>query len=334
MFGSYAVAADTDRPEAAAQASALTPEVRRCMEEFLVEKLDEHDISHDLLRIIMRRVDAYAWDLRVPQEEQDSPLTTSYPSVALQISWQGALEEIADDFRAAFPVRPRPGPARDLVFMDEPPALPSLESIFSRTPELIEEAQGKFSEVIRRDALPEDFHLASRPSAPVAHIGNFTVPVRINSTGITLIDEAIAEFLARSLRPSVPLLPVDHSSFPSNEDASNIIIPRSHLQVSGVNHVLRCARSRDCWSLKDLYGNSDAERATQTDEELFTFLDTVYLTNPYGHRTTAVVQQNSSGEIISSFCSLPDIGYSPSSIDRAPLDTGILRACLEAAMGN
>jgi hypothetical protein len=319
-------------PIAAPEIPRTVVDGRRRIEAYLTEKFRERRISPDLLLIVMRRIDAFITNDRNWRPEEH-PETTSYPSVALQIVWQDDLQKIAADFEYDFPaVRiPRTNP---VIIEDAPRVAPSVNSVYLFAGEAIVEAQGHLGEELREHPLGPNFRFGKNPSQPRKTLGHYRTPVRIAPTSIALVDQTIPSVLAE-IRMDHPESPIDEASFPAAPAAANLIIPQQRFGGYGRWKALACARAMFCRSLADFVRYGRPDDSSHSAKDRFAFLDSIYLTNPYGERygTTAVVQIGKDRSIVSAFCSIDDIRYSPGLVGGPPLRRENLLACLEEAMG-
>lgn len=310
--------------------SAFTPQERRQVEAFLINRFQSRGISLDLVPLILKRVEAYATGQPGWKSLESYPKTTAYPSLALQIYWQRALEDIAAEFRSDFSVR-RPPPSPHIIVLDLPRPLPGLNSVRWFAANAIEEAQGAFSREVQDRPLPSDLVPMSAPSVPRETVGRYVRPMRIARSHIAILDEAIPQVLA-DIRSAHPGMPIDEWTFPASSEAANFSIPAR----SGANAIflaMRCAREGYCPELKHLAETPTPQPTVSSFKERLTYLDSLYLTNPFGHEraVTAVVRLDRQGAIASSFCGQGEIGYSPASAVK--LAVMQLRDCIEDALG-
>ena len=329
-----ALAQDSEQPETSvvAQQSALTLRERGRIEAFLIDRFRAERISRDLVAIIMKRIDAAAIGGRVSDAQREHPATTSHPSIALQIVWQTKLEEIAKEFHTAFDVPP-PRRAPHPIMLDVPPRLPDLGDLHNFTVTAIREAQGEIGEELLERPLPPDFRFGGKPSAP-REIGRYAQTIRIAPGGIALVDEAVPQAL-NEVRAKHPEAPLDDASFPVPAETANLLMPAERFDWTATEHALACVRWFHCSGLGDLVRAYAAEDPAEAHGKSFAFLDSAYLTNPYGEGggTNAIVQLDQKGAIVGAFCSRRDAGYQPGRMGGPPVNREHLRACLEAAMG-
>lgn len=254
-----------------------------------------------------------------------------YPSVALQIVWQMELEKIAERFRHVFQVKPLRSGHLYLLIPDAS-RKPSLNELRLGVVDAILEAQGKFSRELLEHPLPPDFKFPARPSPARQTLGNYTEPVRIAPTKIPVVDEAIPRLLAE-LAAENPDLPVDTASFPSAPEAANLIVPERKFGSDTIGRVIFCTAKSRCQSLTDFVRYRVRSDVEVTRQDHFAFLDSIYLTNPFGGdvSATAVVGLRADGSIEGAFCSLQDVGFTPGST-LGPLREKKLKACLASAI--
>ena len=335
-----------DVVEATARPSGLTAQARQRIMDFLVDRFREHRISQDLVPIIMYRVNSMAaGDINVA--EPSYPVTTSYPSIAQQISWQHALDDIASEFEAEFEVRYPPPVDPDIPIVTGPtnyfPRIPDANEIFMQASLEIRYVQRSVFAGLRdisvpRETVPAAMFFRARARA---QLSRFARPVRIAPTGSAVLDRAIPQALAE-LRTLYPDIAIDDASFPVAADTANLLI-KDGSEISSMRWAFSCAQTY-CTNLQDFDKPlRHSQEGSHTFEERLAFLNTIYFTNPYvslerrnamDEPQNLIVQLDDNGTIIAALCATRLVRRE--SVGRELLETverERLRGCLAAAMG-
>lgn len=281
--------------------AGLSVELRKRIDEFLERRFRAHRVSPDLLAITKAKIYAEAASQRSARHP-DYPKPTAFPSVAQQIVWQIALGEIAEEFRREFPSRyVEPWEYLDTGRYPPPPT----EELVWRIPRFITEAQGEFS-----------YKFSQQPvAAPSGSRGELlrtfrgsAAPVRLTATGQKPIDDRIAAIVAE-LRTGNRLL--DSATFPAPEATANAYLPTARFANSVGEALWVCLYMRPCSAVRDIANWALPYEHTPSAAEHASFLRHLYLTNPFGARSSAsaLVQTDGAGRIVAAFCGDDDIGY-------------------------
>lgn len=285
----------------------LSPELRQRIRRFVARRFREEGIGRDLLEGTLAGIDYAAGRPPIGVGTPRSRAIRAYPSVATQLSWQRSLDRIAGEFRLAFPSRYRPQQVMVRVEGQIDP-IPVTEAIVWAIPDVIERAQGAFSQLFHARPLSE---LPGRPSGIRRAFAGWTGPLRINTRRVPGSDEALTRALAR-LRAMHPEGLIDDESYPSAAETANVFIAPHARDWNTVDAVFACM-TMTCLSLHDAafgYGRVDEPRPAKGRADAV-FFDHLYLTNPYGYRgsASALVQVDDAGHIVSAFCGAWDVGF-------------------------
>jgi hypothetical protein len=187
--------------------------------------------------------------------------------------------------------------------------IPATEEILWAIPGWIERAQGRFSRQFYDRPIAE---FPGRPSGIRRAFAGWTRPLRINVRRVPGSEEALDSALAR-LRTMHPEGLIDGESYPSAAETANVFIAPHGRDFGAIDAVFVCLTLMRCTSLHDAafrYGRVGEPRpAIDRDDAIF--FDHLYLTNPYGGwgSTSALLQVEDGGHIVSAFCGGADVGF-------------------------
>jgi hypothetical protein len=285
----------------------LSPELRQRIRRFVARHFREEGIGRDLLEGTLAGIDRAAGRPPIGVGSPRSRAIRAYPSVATQVSWQRSLGRIAGEFRLAFPSRYRPQQVMIRVEGQIDP-IPATEAILWTIPDVIERAQGTFSQLFYVRPISE---LPGRPSGIRRAFAGWTGPLRINVRRVAGSEEAVGGALAR-LRAMHPEGLIDNETYPSAAETANVFIAPQVRDWGTVDAVFACLGMR-CLSLHDAafgYGRVDEPLPAKGRADAL-FFDRLYLTNPYGYLGTpsALIQVDGDGHIVSAFCGAGDVGF-------------------------
>lgn len=287
--------------------SDTSPALRNGIENFLRERFDARDIDPGLLKIILARIEAEAAGRQESALDRHYPKVNAYPSVAQQISWQYALNDIAKEFRHNFPAGYEPRqPAVQIEGADSASPLPD-KVLLWRVPQIVESAQGAFSFLFAKSPIPAEFGAADgtingRPS--------WAAPLRIAPTGVNAVDARIAAEL-KKLWVVDDVRQFDASAFPAKIQDANLFLPRLDVGGSTLDRLWFCANASPCETLSDLAQPPHMTGKDMRQRTSSAFFNNLYLLNPYGGRssTSAIVRVDTAGQITAGFAGALDMGY-------------------------